>query len=149
MTLFRATNLAVSADLITSFILPGLSVAPFGLGTMLPICERGACFGGIDGSVRHGKCSIRKLVDIMSNCLVSRCGVHRRHCGTGRGRRKVSDTETVRQGNCSIISDVVRLGFVALLPCRTTSVSENLRRLLFDNPHTTRAFWLTVYHWTV
>jgi len=40
-----------------------------------------------------------------------------------RGRRKVFDTETeiVRQGNCSTISSVVRLGFVGQLPCRTPS----------------------------
>jgi len=44
-----------------------------------------------------------------------------------RGRRKVFDTESVRQGNCSTISDVVRLSFVGQLPCRTTSVSDNFR----------------------
>jgi len=41
--------------------------------------------------------------------------------GLTTGRRKVSDTESVRQGNWSTNSGVVRLGFVGQHPCRTTS----------------------------
>ena len=47
--------------------------------------------------------------------------------------RKVFDTESVRQGNCSTISDVVRLGFVGQLPCRTISVSDVYDTEIFDN----------------
>ena len=35
--------------------------------------------------------------------------------------------ESVRQGKCSTISGVVRLGFVGQLSCRTTSVLDNVR----------------------
>jgi len=51
------------------------------------------------------------------------------NCDENLGRRKVLDTESVRQGNCSIILGVVRLGFVGQLPCRTTSVSDNFLHL--------------------
>ena len=42
------------------------------------------------------------------------------------------DKESVRQGNWSTISGIVRLGLVGELPCRTTSVSDNLLHLLSD-----------------
>ena len=49
------------------------------------------------------------------------------------GRRKVFDTESVRQGKCSTISGVVRLGFVGQLPCRTTScISPGVIRVKFQ-----------------
>ena len=46
------------------------------------------------------------------------------------GRREVFDTESVRRGNCSTFSGVVRLGFVGQLPCRKTSISDNFLHLL-------------------
>ena len=49
--------------------------------------------------------------------------------GPDPGRRKVLDTERVRQGNCSTILGVVRLGLVGQLPCRTSSVSDNFLHL--------------------
>jgi len=71
---------------------------------------------------------------IRDNKIIFCCFNQKKCCSNQMfwGRRKVFDTESVRQGNCSTISGVVRLGFVGQLPCRSTSVSDNFPQRFVD-----------------